>query len=236
MKTAIYFLDVSSVPEEEALLRAAGELSQSRQEKAAKLRFPEDRILSLGAGLLLDRGLQKYGLRERDLELEYRHNGKPYLKHYPELYFNLSHSGTMVMAVFSDREIGCDIEKIRKTKMALVHRYFTKNEQLFLEQERPEQETDRLFSRYWTLKESVLKATGEGMRLPLDSFELQLAEFPSEAPVNLVWHTEAGKKFSSFSFREYEFFGYQAAVCRDGADDGLSNVFFSFQNLQDVVR
>lgn len=77
--------------------------------------------------------------------------------------------------------------------MALVHRYFTKNEQLFLEQERPEQETDRLFSRYWTLKESVLKATGEGMRLPLDSFELQLAESPSEAPVNLVWHTEAGK-------------------------------------------
>ena len=120
--------------------------------------------------------------------------------------------------------------------MVLVHRYFTKNEQLFLEQERPEQETDRLFSRYWTLKESVLKATGEGMRLPLDSFELQLAEFPSEAPVNLVWHTEAGKKFSSFSFREYEFSGYQADVCRDGADDGLSNVFFSFQNLQDVVR
>ena len=54
MKTAIYFLDASSVPEEEALLRAAGELSRSRQEKAAKLRFPEDRILSLGAGLLLD--------------------------------------------------------------------------------------------------------------------------------------------------------------------------------------
>ena len=48
MKTAIYFLDASSVPEEEALLRAAGELSRSRQEKAAKLRFPEDRILSLG--------------------------------------------------------------------------------------------------------------------------------------------------------------------------------------------
>ena len=44
MKTAIYFLDASSVPEEEALLRAAGELSRSRQEKAAKLRFPEDRV------------------------------------------------------------------------------------------------------------------------------------------------------------------------------------------------
>lgn len=33
MKTAIYFLDASSVPEEEALLRAAGELSRSRQGK-----------------------------------------------------------------------------------------------------------------------------------------------------------------------------------------------------------
>lgn len=236
MKTVIYFLDASSVPEEEALLRAAGELSRSRQEKAAKLRFPEDRILSLGAGLLLDRGLQKYGLREREVELEYRHNGKPYLKNHPELFFNLSHSGTMVMATFSDREIGCDIEKIRKTKMALVHRYFAKEEQLFLEQEQREEERDRLFSRYWTLKESVLKATGEGMRLPLDSFELQLADFSSESPVKLIWHTDAGEKFPSLCFREYEFSGYQAAVCRKGTDDGLSNVFFSFQNLQDVVR
>lgn len=90
------------------------------------------------------------------------------------------------------------ILKNTKNKNGSCTPVFYKNEQLFLEQERPEQETDRLFSRYWTLKESVLKATGEGMRLPLDSFELQLAEFPSEAPVNLVWHTEAGKKFSSF--------------------------------------
>lgn len=199
MKTAIYFLGCLLCSGRGGAFTGGRRAFPEPAEKAAKLRFPEDRILSLGAGLLLDRGLQKYGLREREVELEYRHNGKPYLKNHPELFFNLSHSGTMVMAAFSDREIGCDIEKIRKTKMALVHRYFAEERAAVSEQEEREEERDRLFSRYWTLKESVLKATGEGMRLPLDSFELQLADFSSESPVKLYGTRTPEKNFLPYA-------------------------------------
>lgn len=236
MKTSVYFLDASLDPGEEKLLQAAERLSDRRREKAARLRFRKDRILSLSAGLLLDQGLRNYGLTEKNEEIEYRYNGKPYLKNHPDIYFNLSHSGTMIMAAFSHREIGCDIERIKEARMGVVRRYFTEKEQLFMKKNWTEEEKNRLFTRYWTLKESVLKVTGEGMRMPLNSFELQLGECGLKNNVTLQWKKKPEREFSSFSFQEYGFAEYQAAICVEGGEDLLSDVFFSFQNLQDVVR
>lgn len=72
--------------------------------------------------------------------------------------------------------------------------------------------------------------------MPLNSFELQLGECGLKNNVTLQWKKKPEREFSSFSFQEYGFAEYQAAICVEGGEDLLSDVFFSFQNLQDVVR
>lgn len=230
--THVYYLDVSlpgySDAEKKAVLNAVvPRLAKVRQEKVLRTRFLEDQLCSAGAGLLLDIGLQQlYGLHSRELTIAYEGNQKPYLEEAPQVHFNLSHSGTMVMAAFSGYPIGCDIERIGKMDDRIVKRFYHPEEQKrlsLLDAETQRQEKISLFFRYWTLKESVLKVTGEGMRLPMNSFYIDLDE-----PVSAAM--ESGT--NDYRFLEHPLIGYCSSVCVDG-DPG--EVFFSFQNLQDVV-
>ena len=104
-----------------------------------------------------------------------------------DLYFNLSHSGNSVICAFSIKPVGCDVEQfyreetsddtsidkrdkelLRKRKIA--KRFFAESENRYLEDD-----TDSFFERFttiWTLKESVLKLTGDGIGYPLQSFSV----------------------------------------------------------------
>ncbi len=46
--------------------------------------------------------------------LRFGEKGKPVLNGKTGIHFNLSHSGTYVAGVFSDEEVGIDVEQIRK--------------------------------------------------------------------------------------------------------------------------
>ncbi len=96
-------------------------LSPARRDKT-------DKRLSVGAGALLDKGLSYYGLKEADVKVSYNKNGKPFLTDFPEIHFNLSHSGTMVFAIFTDTEAGCDIEKIKLADLRVARRSFNPSE------------------------------------------------------------------------------------------------------------
>lgn len=220
METNVYICSMEpsgrDVPD---ILKISQTLSPDRQEKIKKLRYEKDRLQALGAGLLLDFGLQTYGLRERDLSMAYGSNGKPYLRDYPDIHFNLSHSGSLVMAVFSDLEVGCDIERIQTAKMKLARRFFAEPELAGLEAQSSEEQKDALFYRIWTLKESYIKATGEGMRTALDSFTV----YPEPS-------------VKGYAFQEFPVPGYSAAICQKTTLIPSPNeVIYSFQNLWDVV-
>lgn len=223
MRFSVYMMDIRSFGWErkenkekvEALIDS---LSLQRQAKIQAFRTEKGRHLSLGAGLVLDRGLQAYGLREREVSMETGSYGKPYLTKYPEIHFNLSHSGTMVMAVFGDREVGCDVEQMAEAAgEKIAERFFTEQEKEALRFCGSKEQRRILFYRIWTRKESYIKLTGEGMHLPLNSFSV----LPKE-------------KTLACQFREFPTGDYQAAVCVPQGEE--SEPFFcSFQNLQDVV-
>lgn len=96
--------------------------------------------------------------------------GKPYLPDYPQVHFNLSHSGTRVMCVVSAHACGCDVERIdrRQKQIDMVIRCLAESEQ------RLAAISAVHFCRIWTLKESILKLSGEGIAIPLNSFEVSL--------------------------------------------------------------
>lgn len=201
-------------------------LSAARREKIERLRYEADKRLSLGAGLLLDQGLRRFGLREQTEAFGTVENGKPCLLNHPEIQFNLSHSGNMVMAAFSSCPVGCDVEKKQKARMDVAKRFFTPAEQRVLLAAKTEAERDLLFSRLWTLKESYLKVSGRGMAMPLDSFIIELGGQP-----RLVG--ESGK---DYRFQEFSLPDYCASVCVRRKEPGKGGTFFfSFQNLEDMV-
>lgn len=166
----IYQMDVRELEKEETFRQYYEMLSDMRREKVDRKKNPEGKCQTLGAGILLDRGLQEFGLREKDVRIRQGENGKPYLADYPEIHFNLSHSGHMALAVFAPREVGCDIEYIGKPNRKLAKRFFCPSEYEYLLNQPDEQSVQREFYRLWTLKESFLKATGLGLKLPMRSF------------------------------------------------------------------
>lgn len=94
-----------------------------------------------------------------NFEIYYGENQKPYLKN-ENIYFNLSHSANYVVCAVSKSEIGIDIQKISQNKPRVAQRLFCINEQIQLEKA---SEKNAFFTRLWTLKESYLKMTGEGI-------------------------------------------------------------------------
>ena len=226
MEVYVYMMRVDTplTPDEEETLKSR--LSKARQEKIQKLRFPADKRLSLGAGLLLDYGLRRYGLSERTELFGTVENGKPCLVHHPEIQFNLSHSGSMVMAVFSAASVGCDVEKKQRARMDVAKRFFAPAEQRVLLAVKTEEERDLLFSRLWTLKESYLKVGGQGMAMALDSFTIELGGQPRVM----------GAEESRYRFQEFSLSDYCASVCVQRKEPGKGETFFfSFQNLEDMV-
>lgn len=152
-----------------------------RRIKVDRMRFSEGKYLSLGAGALLDTALRSAGLDAASEAFAEGPQGKPFLRDHPEMDFNLSHSGTRILCVLASLPCGCDVERTDRGSPALARRFFAPEETAALEAQIAaggDPAFHRLFTRIWTRKESFLKATGEGLFCPMNSFSV-LAPDPS---------------------------------------------------------
>jgi len=139
-------------------------LSGERREKALRHRFALGRKLSVGVYLLLCLALkEEYGIEEA-VVFGYNENGKPFLKDYPHIYFNLSHCKKAVACAVSDNEIGVDIQDIRPVSDKVAKRVLTEAE---YEEFKQAQSPEEYFCELWTAKESFLKRSGQGLRADL---------------------------------------------------------------------
>jgi 4'-phosphopantetheinyl transferase len=88
-----------------------------------------------------------------------------------DLRFNLSHTdGLVVCAVTVGREVGTDVENVRRSVTHHVpERFFSPREVADL-RALPVEQQQLVFFDYWTLKESYIKARGLGLALPLGQF------------------------------------------------------------------
>lgn len=135
-------------------------ISEQRREYALKYHREIDRRLSVKAYLLLCEGLKKsYGIQEMPL-FSYTTSGKPILTHYPKIHFNMSHCNEAVLCAIDTKPIGVDIETIKAYDKELAQYTMNPKELEIIENSScPEVE----FTRFWTMKEAVLKCSGEGI-------------------------------------------------------------------------
>lgn len=150
------------------LTKAYPLLPQNRKEKVDYFRFMKDKKLSSGAYLLLDKLLSEEDITKPIFKTE--KYGKSYISNYENIYFNLSHSGSMVACAISDTEVGVDVEYNDPTiDLDIAKNYFYNSEyDSIIKSDNPSNE----FFNYWVLKESYMKYTGLGFNLELDSFEI----------------------------------------------------------------
>jgi 4'-phosphopantetheinyl transferase len=150
----------------------------SEERKARILRYKHygDACRSLVGDLLIRYALKKaFGLCDSDLRFGKSPHGKPILSSHPEYHFNLSHSGSHIVAGVGLHPLGVDAEVVKKIDFKVAKRFFSGEECLYLAN-LPEEEALWSFFRLWTLKESFVKAIGSGLRIPLNSFRFQLGE------------------------------------------------------------
>lgn len=166
----IYAVDITNLSDPLKTPEIMKSLPEVRKQKILKCKQPEARKQSLGAGLLLGYILKQYGLDAEDVKHGW--NGKPEIE---GICFNLSHSKNMVICAAAHKLVGCDIEQISKAPEKVANRFFCESEIKYLN-ELSEEKRKQEFYRLWTMKESYIKMTGEGMRLPLDKFEVNFGE------------------------------------------------------------
>jgi 4'-phosphopantetheinyl transferase len=156
-------------------------LSSDESLRAARFHFPRDRQRFVASRALLRTILASYLATDPNrLSFSYSKKEKPSLgpaHASSNVTFNVSHSGGIALFAFTHRrEIGVDVEQVRRDSdlEAIACRFFSAHEQEQLAA-LPSEEKAEAFFRCWTRKEAYIKATGDGLSLPLSQFDVSLA-------------------------------------------------------------
>lgn len=154
-------------------------LSADERERASRFVFDRDRRWFTAA-----RGLLRWLLARHldvlpgEVEFVYAERGKPSLhpRFGGQLEFNLSHSGGLAaIALTRAQPVGVDVEQMRALDDldCLARQCFAPGERERLAQ-LPSTVRPHAFFNCWTRKEAYIKALGEGLSCPLESFEVTL--------------------------------------------------------------
>jgi len=129
-------------------------------QKKMKTKKRRNKKTSIIGEILLSNLLNEYNINYNDLIFKVNSFGKPYIVNVP-IYFNISHSFDYVIVTTSDKEIGIDIEKIRKVNINTINYFATDNEKKYILSSKKNVE-ERLFKIY-TLKEAYFKMKGTNL-------------------------------------------------------------------------
>jgi 4'-phosphopantetheinyl transferase len=175
-------------------------LDANEQAVIERFKFSQVRDNYIVAHGLLRETLANY-ISESAVQLKFSKTefGKPFLAGYPELSFNMSHSGnSLAIAVAQQCQLGIDIEcyKPRDTWTGLVKKCFAFEEASYWHS-LDQSEQGRTFYQFWVRKEAFVKADGKGITLGLNQCVINPADLegflrvPESCGAADLWHIDA---------------------------------------------
>lgn len=184
----IYAAHVPDFPE--YLLESLMDYASEKKEKLNRYHRKEDRIRGLLGELLIHKIISEVlNIPHSNLKFMTNAYGKPFVNEC-ELEFNLSHSGDWVVCAFDQNPVGIDIEKIDTINLELAHRFFTQEEYNYIMRGYDERQQRKRFYLVWSAKESVMKAVGKGLSIPLNSFNVMSGDSIAQRIMmdGVAWH------------------------------------------------
>ena len=151
------FDDMSQVTEAE-VQRLLPLVDAQRREEALRYKHIFGQFACLKSWLMLKELLKPLGIN--DLKMDFNEHGKPFLTHYPNIHFNLSHCKNGIAVVVDFAPVGIDIESFRKDNIALLRKTMNPAEAEWISTSPNPVET---FTQFWTKKEAVVKLRGTGI-------------------------------------------------------------------------
>jgi len=153
-------------------------LSPDERERASRYRFERHaRRFVVARGSL--RALLASYLHERPADLAFAVSpyGKPRLWGREGLQFNTTHSHELALCAVGRQELGIDVEWVRPlpSMMHIASQSFHPREVVGLRQMGGDG-VERAFFRCWSRKEAYIKAVGQGLSIPLDSFAVSIGD------------------------------------------------------------
>lgn len=212
---AVACLDLARVAPAQ-LARLAGFCDADERARAARFRVDADRAAFLAAHGLLRLTLSTHAAAAPGAwRFAADATGKPFLLDPPrDLRFSLSHTrGAAAVAVAEACDVGVDVEAAqqRAADMAVAENFFAPDEIAQLRAAEGPVRRDQFFA-LWVVKEAVVKATGEGLSRPLDSFSVALS------PLRVTMRgAAAAEGWSLFHTQRDGFHLAAAARCADAA-------------------
>jgi 4'-phosphopantetheinyl transferase len=209
-------------PPPDTVERLGRSLSSDEWERARRFRFERhQRQYVVGRGALRTLLAAYLGTGPELIRFTYGPRGKPFLAAPFEdsgLFFNLSNSDELALVgLVRGVEIGVDVEYLKRMPdcEVIAERFFSESERKVL-RELPAERKEEAFFNCWTRKEAYLKAVGEGLAAPLDSFDVTLA--PGDAPRMLTLKGDAGRAAPWFFRHLLPAPDYVGAVAIEGGD------------------
>ncbi|MBK8847623.1 MAG: 4'-phosphopantetheinyl transferase superfamily protein [Bacteroidetes bacterium] len=187
--------DLQLVPE-----NLTGHLSNNEKERMLRFRKVEDRSRFVYAHnlkrLLLASVLN---LSPADLQFDFTPNNKPLLLN-AKLHFNLSHShDTVCVAINSHQEVGIDVEQVRESFdfTDFIQKNYHVDEIEIIEQEKAPFSIEQFF-KFWSRKESLLKATGLGVFSGLNLLNMTdgIKQFHADKITGTLYHINSMRLWS----------------------------------------
>jgi 4'-phosphopantetheinyl transferase len=195
-------------------------LTADERQRAERYIFQKDRTHFVVARGLLRVLLGCYLRQEpQHLHFTYGPHGKPALATDTgrvALRFNVSHSHSLALyAITRGREVGVDVERIRPevVQEKIAERFFSPREVTVL-RALPTPLQAPAFFACWTRKEAYMKATGDGLTLPLNQFDVSLAPGEPAALLRTAWDPKEAARWTLQDLAPAP--GYRAAVAVAG--------------------
>ncbi|MDD3894070.1 MAG: 4'-phosphopantetheinyl transferase superfamily protein [Syntrophomonadaceae bacterium] len=182
-------------------------LAPEKQKKLKSIKHPISARQVLASDLLVRAVIRdKLGWGNNAIDFFYNEYGKPGLHNKNDFHFNLSHSGDWVVMAISKYEVGIDIEQVVPLDLSIAEHFFSSYENQYLNNLPLSSQLDYFFQT-WTLKESYIKMTGQGLSADLTSFSVQL-EGTTGYP-QLLTNKPDKCYFRNYSLQD----NYKMAVC-----------------------
>ncbi|AGK96293.1 4'-phosphopantetheinyl transferase family protein [Clostridium pasteurianum] len=223
----IYAVNIKDFKDEKMLDKFFEYVSAEKAQRLSNFKIAEDKKRGI-LGELLVRYLICSKLKIKNNEIEFTTNryGKPFLKDYIGLEYNISHSNELVVCAIGDYEVGIDVEYIKNIDFDTANYVFSPQEYEEYSHIPVYRRLDYFYS-IWTLKESLIKAKGLGMYIPMNSFTVN-----RNSPKDVYCLYDNSKYY----FKEYSMEEYKLSICSKLKAFPDNIQFYSFEEFYSLFQ